>query len=207
MTQYFEKVKNSFFQPFYITRIEKARSFGKENFGNFDLPLILFWFAVIDFYGGLYRIGIGKTKNRNIANKDGFKLFISTFFPSPYNECGEFIYNVFRNGIVHQISPKKAGISTNSNEKKLFWIEIDNKIADPNHNKIAFISIYQLTELTYSGFKKFIEILENPNANYMCQNIYNVLLDKPDGLNDGKILNDEFNKITDKICIIEKGIF
>lgn len=204
MNEYTESIKNNFFQPFYVQRIEKARSFGKNNFDKFDLPLMLFWFSVIDFYGGLYLIGKGKSKSKDVANKKGFIFFIKSFFPSPVNECGEFIYNVFRNGSTHQISPKKAGINVNSDEKNLIWIEIDNRITDPDQNKIAYINLYQLTELTYMGFRKLMEIIECSNEIDTCKNIFDALLLKPDGLKDGKILNSEYNKISDKIFFVEK---
>ena len=57
MNTYSQKVIESFFQPFYNERIKLLYQVGHEQNRRIDLSLLLFWFSVIDFYGGIYHIG------------------------------------------------------------------------------------------------------------------------------------------------------
>src|SRR5579859_2118271 len=118
MNVYPQKVIDAFFQAFYHERIEIAKGVGKTYNRQLDTSLLTFWFSVIDFYGGIYYVGKKNKKetyrsappNLKLAHKESFKLFIEDFFPSPENKLGEFLYTIFRSGLVHQLSPKKAGL-------------------------------------------------------------------------------------------------
>lgn len=72
MIDYSQLVINQFFQTFYHERIEIARDVGKHYRNQLDVSLLLFWFSVIDFYGGIYRIG----KNNQVQTYKGGKLKI-----------------------------------------------------------------------------------------------------------------------------------
>lgn len=112
MHKFSKAVIEAFFQQFYDERIKIAKKVGSNYHKQLDTSLLSFWFSVIDFYGGIYFIGknnkkIYKNKKLKLADKETFAKFILDFFPAPENELGDFLYSVFRSGLVHQLSPKK----------------------------------------------------------------------------------------------------
>jgi len=162
MNPYSKKVTDQFFQTFYHERIEIAKEVGKHYHQQFDTSLLTFWFSVIDFYGGLYYIGKNNRKKtyRNtdrlkLADKEIFTKFIREFFPPIENELGEFLYTVFRSGLVHQLSPKKGEILWDTTNQKLLWVKVDLSNQDNISNKIATINIYRLQHLAFDAYKEF----------------------------------------------------
>jgi hypothetical protein len=196
-----QKVIDTFFQNFYTERIEIVREVGKSCYKQLDLSLLTFWFSVVDFYGGLYYIGKNgskktyKDKTLKLADKETFTLFIRDFFPKPENELGEFIYSVFRSGIVHQLSPKKGEILWEASNQKLLWVKIDKDISDNTANKIATLNIFKLEEITYKAFINFRQKIENDELKVECENIFNLLLKEPDGLGDGNTIHAQYDKL------------
>lgn len=208
MSTYSQKVIDTFFQTFYHERIQIAREVGKSYHRQLDTSLLTFWFSVIDFYGGLYYIGKTNTKktyrtgNLKLADKETFSLFIEDFFPSPENKLGEFLYTVFRSGLVHQLSPKKAGLVWDKTNPKLLWVKIDSSNRDNTSNKVATINIHRLEHLAYNAYTEFKRKVEHDEIVAICENIFNHLIAIPDGLEDGKTIHNQFSNLTPDIQLI-----
>lgn len=49
-----KKYTYPFFKNFYNARINNAKEAGKNYKRYMDIPLVSFWFSVIDFYGRVY---------------------------------------------------------------------------------------------------------------------------------------------------------
>lgn len=200
-----KKVIDAFFQPFYNQRIENAKKAGKEIHIVFDVAISTFWFSVIDFYAGIYFVGKQSKKetyggqNLKLAHKAAFILFIKDFFPEPENELGEFLYVVFRSGLVHQISPKKSGLIWDNKCLKLLWVEIDENNKDEYSNKISILNIHKLEELSFSAYLEFKRQIESNEINDYCQNIFTHLLEIPDGLGDGQAIHKAYSKLNHEI--------
>ena len=201
MNNFSQKVIDAFFQTFYHERIEIAKQVGQHYYKQLDTSLLTFWFSVIDFYGGLYYIGKNNTKKTyrdgrlKLADKETFTLFIHNFFPMPENELGEFIYTVFRSGLVHQLSPKKGEILWDATNPKLLWVKVDTSNSDDTANKIATINIHQLELLAFNAYKEFRHKVENNELITECENIFNHLLAHSDGLEDGNTIHDQYIKL------------
>jgi hypothetical protein len=203
MNIYSQKVIDAFFQPFYDERIKLMYQLGKDQKGRLDLSLLLFWFSVIDFYGGIYHIG----KHKKEKYRDGrlklsyhasFKEYIEVFFPPPNNQVGQFIYKIFRSGIVHQISPKKGEIIWEPLEPRLIWVKLDLDNPMDSANKVAVMNIYQLHEMTYKSYNDFKNRITNDLEILLCEKIFNELLKYPDGLEDGITLDNEYKELLDR---------
>lgn len=195
-----KRVILSFFQPFYESRIENVIQLGKEYRNEFDLGLLNFWFSVLDFYGGIYYIGSGKSQyyndgNLKLTSSTSFSTFIKEFFPSPYNQLGKFIYTIYRSGIVHQISPKKGGIVWDNENQKMLWIEVDNSIKDENKNKIAILNIAKFSSFVACAFYELKRRIENDEMINECNQICKMLIDPHDSLRDEENLNEHISKL------------
>jgi hypothetical protein len=207
MNYHSQKVIDSFFQVFYHERIEIARKVGKSYNKQLDISLLTFWFSVIDFYGGIYYIGNHDKKetydkkppnghNLKFAHKQSFIEFIRDFFPTPENELGEFLYSIFRSGLVHQLSPKRGEILWEASNPKLIWVKIDTNNNDNTANKVATINIYMLAQLAYNAYKEFRRKVEKDELVTVCERIFNHLLAVPDGLEDGINLHNQYSKLS-----------
>ena len=200
MTNYSEIVLNQFFQEFYTQRIENVKTYSKNYNSAFDIPITLFWFSIIDFYGGLYYVGIKNElqtyNNRSLkfASKNSFKEFIKVFFPNPENELGDFLYTIFRSGLVHQLSPKNGGLFYLPDNPKLIWI--DKQMLPSTHIITANINIFKLEELTYNGYLEFRRKIETNQIPEICKNIAENLITK-DIFEDVTILNSQYLKLSE----------
>jgi hypothetical protein len=205
MNNFSQKVIDAFFQSYYHERIEIAKQVGQQYHNQLDTSLLMFWFSVIDFYGGLYYIGKEGKKNKykdgrlKLTNKETFTRFIQDFFPKPENDLGEFIYTVFRSGIVHQLSPKKGEILWDAHNPKLLWVTVDTSNLENTANKVATINIYKLEIFAFNAYNEFKRKVENDEFISECKNIYNQLLANPDGLEDGSAIHNQFDKLPDPL--------
>lgn len=201
-----QKVIDVFFQTFYHERIEIARQVGQHYHKQLDTSLLTFWFSVIDFYGGVYYIGKEDKKetydrkppdgsNLKFAHKQSFIKFVKDFFPPQENELGEFLYTVFRSGLVHQLSPKKGEILWDASNPKLLWVKVDTHNGANTANKVATINIYTLEQLAYNAYKEFRKKVENDELLTECERIFNHLLAVPDGLEDGITIHNQYSKL------------
>lgn len=200
MNNYSQKVIDAFFQTFYHERIDIAKHVGQHYHKQLDTSLLTFWFTVIDFYGGVYFIGKERKKTYRdgrlkLADKETFIRFIHDFFPAPENELGEFLYTIFRSGLVHQLSPKKGQIIWDTTNQKLLWVKIDTSNPDSTANKVATINLYKLECLTFDAYREFKRKVENDELVTECENIFNDLLANPDGLEDGKTIDTQHNNL------------
>ena len=202
MNNFSQKIIDSFFQTFYHERIRIVKQVGQQYHQQLDTSLLTFWFSVIDFYGGLYFIGKNDRKKTyrdgklKLADKETFTNFIHDFFPSPENELGEFIYTVFRSGLVHQLSPKKGGILWDTSNPKLLWINVDTSNPNNTANKVAFINIYQLEHLAFNAYSELRRKIENDELITECERIFNHLLAASDGLEDGATIHDQYTNLS-----------
>ena len=202
METFSQKVINQFFQGFYDKRVEIMYNLGKAHKGSLDLSMLLFWFSVIDFYGGIFYVGHNNTTLKNwdgsfkLTNYKTFERFIYDFFPKPEKEYGKFIYQIFRSGVVHQLSPKKGGIMWDEDECRLVWTLPEGDC----ENKIAILNVYKFQELTYQSYNYYKEKILTGSLDKHCENIYNNLLKEPDGLSDERVFNEQYK------ILIEKGI-
>lgn len=204
MNIYSNKIFNQFFQTFYDERIEIVKQVGKDYHKQLDTSLLTFWFSVIDFYGGIYFLGENskvfyRDGRLKLATKDTFKKFINVFFPAPANELGDFLYSVFRSGLVHQLSPKKGEILWDITNPKLLWVKVDTSNLDDKTNKIATINLYQLEHLVYTAYKEFRRKVENDELVSVCENICTQLLADNDILQDGSTIHFEYTKLPQSV--------
>ena len=102
---------------------------------------------------------------------------------------------------MHQISPKKGEIIWEPSEPRLIWVKVD--LANPiaTENKVAVMNIYQLHEMTYKSYNDFKNRIANDLEIPLCEKIFNELLKDPDGLEDGKTLDNEYTEL------LNRGIF
>lgn len=207
MNNFSQKVIDTFFQTFYHERIEIAKQVGQHYHKQLDTSLLTFWFSVIDFYGGLYFIGKNDAKKiyrdgrLKLADKETFTLFVHDFFPVPENELGEFIYTVFRSGLVHQLSPKKGEILWDATNPKLLWVKVDVNNPDNTANKVATINIRQLELFAFNAYKEFRRKVENDECIIECERIFNHLLANPDGLEDGSTIHTQYSKLPTSVQV------
>lgn len=199
-----EKVISQFFQPFYDERINQIKNYTDIHNRLLDIPIALFWFSVIDFYGGLYYVGLNnKVKlcrdgSIKLASQESFEKFIEDFFPIPENRFGKLLYKVFRSGIVHQISPKSAGICFECDSRKLFIVRNSSNISDNNISDIGIsINLFRLQELAYDSYNNFKgKIIENQLFD-VSKNICNRLITN-DIFDDKKVLDKQYELLNNE---------
>ena len=146
MATYEEKKKAVLDQYFrqYMERISKGmdlfnRLVPQHADGTLDLMHTMFLCSVIDHFGKIMRVGDRGTadplgRGQNTAN---FTHFIENYFP-PRDRCkGDIIYQLFRNGVMHQFFPKAAGVfwSNAAAHKDVLLDEYENH---PRMNNYTF---------------------------------------------------------------------
>jgi len=82
----------------------------KKGLWGCTVPLALFLFAVADLFGFLVRPDKDANK-RNTERNFKYLLAESGYLPIVYKGEWEKIYQLYRNGLVHQILPKPSGIA------------------------------------------------------------------------------------------------
>jgi hypothetical protein len=196
---YCQKVIDQFFQKFYFDRINHVINANPVISRRLDLAILKFWCSVIDFYGGIHYIGKTNTPRVNrdgslkLAHGEAFRMFIEDYFPSPENKYGKLFYNIFRSGVVHQISPKKSGIHwEHATRKEMIWV-VQNS-PDPK-DIIGHLNLKVFQELSYDAFQKFHEFIKNGVDQNFCENIFNHLLANPDSLGDESALWNNYNEL------------
>jgi hypothetical protein len=200
METFSQKVINHFFQEFYDTRVGIMYNLGKEHKVRLDLSMLLFWFSVIDFYGGIYYVGLKREtlkykdgKTLKFTNSQTFENFILDFFPDPEKEYGRFIYKVFRSGVVHQMSPKSSGIIWDESEKRLIWTVTENDC------KVAMLNVYKFQEMAYQSYIAYKkQILNGKLEEEHCKNICDLLIND-DVLGDRENFEKECTRLKVKI--------
>lgn len=201
METFSQKVINQFFQGFYDTRVENMFNLGKALKGSVDLSMLLFWFSVIDFYGGIFFVGSYKKiwraskegKIIDLTNEKTFSNFINNFFPGDEKKCGQFIYKIFRSGIVHQMSPKSSGIIWDESELRLIWT------VTVSGRKEAQLNVYKFQEMAYQSYIAYKkQILDGQLEEEHCKNICDLLIND-DVLGDRDNFEREYKRLKDKI--------
>jgi hypothetical protein len=77
----------------------------------------------------------------------------------------------------------------------LIWVDIDCANADPITNKVAYLNLPLFETYCYDAYLKIKSAVENNTTPSICDNIYNHLLARRDGLGDGKALNDQYQSL------------
>jgi hypothetical protein len=201
MHKFSKAVIEAFFQQFYDERIKIAKKVGSNYHKQLDTSLLSFWFSVIDFYGGIYFIGknnkkIYKNKKLKLADKETFAKFILDF-PAPENELGDFLYSVFRSGLISSTLSQKRRDRMGETNPNLLWVKI--KIDNNKEEKVATLNIYQLEKLAYAAYINFKQLIENDELFTECEKIYNTLLAIPDGLEDGMTIDKEYSILSEEV--------
>ncbi len=191
-----KRVIDQFFQDFYFDNIMP-----EANRVNGGLSSAMFWFSVIDFYSGIYYVGetgdmnyAGSKKNPylNLAHFKAQELFIKKYFPFPESEYTDFIYRVFRNGMIHQISPKKGGVEWEPANPKMIWVN------NPTGDIIAHLNLYKFQDLTYKSFLAFYKDVVDSKWDSQCDTVCAKLIDTYDALEDEKVLKEKYKALVDR---------
>lgn len=207
-TEESKSVLSVFFQDYYDKRIELMNTKAQDYELIFDLPFVLFWFSILDFYGGIYSIGKGNASSftpdgiLQIARPESFNEFVNRYFPPKYKKYSSILYSVFRCGVVHQISPRMAGLVWEPDNEALIYFTVNKSNPD---NIVGFLNFYLFQKLTYNAFQNFKKEIEDNLNPSISENIYKTLLKVPDGLHDKQILLREYRhlKSMKKIKIFE----
>lgn len=104
-----------------IDRLEKIRPQGPEGLGSCAIPTAMFLFAIVDLFGFLVR---NDSKNPKIDDTERnlraiFSHPLGKFSPM-YTQKVKTLVGLYRNGLMHQIFPKAAGIRKAGNTNSLF---------------------------------------------------------------------------------------
>jgi hypothetical protein len=193
-----DEVLAQFFQPFYLDRIERVKNADDQTSQCFDLGVLKFWCSVCDFYGGINYLAKGKAPQRNrdgglkLAHSGGYRDFFNDYFPDPEKNYGKIFYNIFRSGVVHQMSPKKAGIHWQHQKRlEMIWVEERDSPTDI----IAYVNVKVFQQYAYDAFHQFHDLIKTKLETAYCQNIWDSLLSGSDMLGDEKALNDAYNAL------------
>jgi hypothetical protein len=104
-----------------IERLEKLRPQGHEGLAACAIPTALFLFVIVDFFGYLVRIDSKKPKlDDTEGNLRAIFAHPLSKFSSEYTKRLKMLVGLFRNGLMHQIFPKAAGIRKAPNIDHLF---------------------------------------------------------------------------------------
>jgi|GEM_PF-6728711 len=104
-----------------IERLQKLRPQGSEGLAACTIPTAMFLFAIVDHFGYLVR-NDSRNPNHNDTKGNLRAIFghpLSRFSPE-YRQRLETLVGLFRNGLMHQIFPKAAGIRKADNIDHLF---------------------------------------------------------------------------------------
>jgi len=104
-----------------IVRLEKLRPQGPEDLSACAIPTAMLLFAIVDLFGYLLR---EDSRRPNVSETEKnlraiFKHPLAKFSPE-YTERVQTLSGLFRNGLMHQIFPKAAGIRKAGNTPQLF---------------------------------------------------------------------------------------
>lgn len=212
-----DKIINQFFRhDFYKKQIHNAYKSSNFQYETNSISYVMFWFAVLDFYGGVYGVGKNgdvakKWKGTHItyslSNRNTFIDFVQNYFSPENRAYASLIYFIFRNGVMHQLSPKLAGLAWDEKSVLIF----------KDASGTLFINAKQLAEEAYKSVEKLETILINPSEylepaisyEQFVTSIYSTL--KPgnftfDGLGDKYVMQIELEKLAETpIPIITQG--
>lgn len=104
-----------------IARLRKLRPQGPEGLAACTIPTAMLLFVIVDLFGYLVR---KDSKHPKLDDTEGNLRAIFTHsltgFSPEYNERLKTLVGLFRNGLMHQIFPKAAGIRKAGNTDHLF---------------------------------------------------------------------------------------
>ena len=104
-----------------IERLQKLRPQGPEGLAACTIPTAMLLFVIVDLFGYLLRKDARHPKlDDTEGNLRAIFTHSLTGFPSEYNERLKTLVALFRNGLMHQIFPKAAGIRKAGNTDHLF---------------------------------------------------------------------------------------
>jgi len=104
-----------------IERLEELRPQGPEGLAACTIPTAMFLFVIVDLFGYLVRNDSKKPKlDDTEGNLRAIFAHPLSKFSSEYNQRLKTLVGLFRNGLMHQIFPKAAGIRKAGNKDHLF---------------------------------------------------------------------------------------
>lgn len=149
----------------------------------------MFLCTIIDHFGKVMRVGKEHSELplQPGQNAPNFIFFIDQYFPDAEKCKGEFIYKIFRNGVMHQFVPKAAGAFW-SNEPRymnqLFY-ERDNIPQINNHVFSNYIKV---------GLMNIMEKLEGDTLPDYIDGIFEHLIVKNYAFKDFELRDILLNK-------------
>jgi hypothetical protein len=176
-------VEATLFQPFYIERVENHYQAMQMTKSLTDIAITNFWHGIADFYGRMHWAGVKNKSYDKLQVGDSYEHFITEFFPVEWKCKAHLLYKIFRCGMVHQISPKYAGIAyLESPQNELIY-----PMPDPNNGSnpdIPLLNSRVYGELVYAGFKEFRQRLNKNSEPIIAENIHNNVTGVTDGIGD-----------------------
>src|SRR5690606_39045958 len=143
-----EKIFKQYIKNHHLPEIEKCLKVLKQNKGEIIIPYAQFLFSVIDYFSLLYVSSL-EDNNFKKTDKQNFYNFIkSKYFPEKDRNKGPILYFI-RNGIMHQIFPKKCALVPIDSDMLIY------KSNDPTLN------VSYLEKITRQAINSFINDVEN----------------------------------------------
>lgn len=112
------------------------------------IPYAQFLFSIIDYFSLLYVASLEGNNFRKTDKQNFYKFFKSKYFPEKDRNKAAIIYFI-RNGVMHQIFPKKAGLNTINSDVLIYRSE------DP------ILNLNYLESLVLKAIENFLRDIEN----------------------------------------------
>ncbi len=81
-------------------------------------------------------------------------------------------------------------------------MEVDPANSNPLSNKVGYINLHLFHELAYVSYLELRNRVSNSQEITLCKNIYDHLLHGPDGLEDGMMLERQYQKLVAKGIVV-----
>ncbi len=152
--------------------------------GTMNLMHTMFLCSVIDYFGKIMRVGESNTdtpiKPKQVAKN--FKFFVKKYFPAADGCKGDIIYQLFRNGIMHQFFPKASGIMWST------AAEHRNNLLE-NDNGVPRLNNFVLSNYVRAALNRILDELNNDSIPAYVEAIYEHLILNNYGFDDHGELN------------------
>jgi hypothetical protein len=100
----------------------EVRPEGKAGLRACSVPLALFCFAIVDYFGFLMRSDERNPDKRKTEKNIRWLFVESGRFPVVYSKSSRILVRLFRHGIAHQCFPKACGLGKCGPKHPLFFV-------------------------------------------------------------------------------------
>jgi hypothetical protein len=147
--------------------VAKEVQLGNKKFkGGLNFTAALAIFSVIDFLASFWK---GKQANQDDIAKFIYKYFAKYHLVFSKPELCKQFYNIFRNGLSHQWSPKLSGVAMDFSQTDI--------LLEDEKDKILHLNIPAFYEICIKAFKDYENDLDsNPNLSQKFDDRYNNLI-------------------------------